>query len=522
MKTKITLVAIMLTFIGWSHLSNAQAALFKDLAPGTSGVGSQPEQFTVVGNTMYFITDHSINRRHALWKSDGTVAGTVIAKDSIITTAVTDRFMIRGHVGDTLYYTVNENTQSDTTTELWMVKNGSAPVLVTELTSRKVNQFANGEPRQYVTAGGKLYFQMYTDHGYELWVSDGSAAGTHEVIDLFPGTTSGIANGGANPVPMIEYNGKVYFQGITSFSDGGLYSSDGSSAGTTLVKGSPGFDPKFFTVYNNELYFQASSGLWKTDGTTAGTVNINNIGFNSDVRIFQNKMYYSVGSSMYQSDGTAPGTVVFKDSVGVITGMNNDYFLARYMRTFSVAPYYEYYYWRSDGTAAGTLRVADSLITASSFVVLNNKMYSAGTGTALWESDGTDAGTRKVFIGVTNYPTIFNNTVFFNGWKTDDTLGYELYSFAVGGSVGIGEVINATDDLNIYPNPTSNILEFRIQNSELNTPTQVQIFDITGKLIRDEKISSNRIDVSEMANGFYVLSINSNGKIQQKKFIVQH
>lgn len=515
--------AVVIALSAWSQPLNAQS-LFKDLELG-SNVSSNPQQFTHVNGTVYFITDPSTSRRHALWKTDGTAANTVMVKDSIITTNISDRFMIRGHVNDTLYYTVNQNVQSDTTTELWMVTNNTSPVLVTTLTSRMLNGISNGEPRQYAVAGGKLYFQMYTDHGYELWVSDGTAAGTMEVIDLFPGATSGIANGGTNNVPMVAYKNKIYFQGITSFSTtNGLYSSDGTSAGTTLVKSGANFNPQHLTVFNDTLFFQAksgSTGLWKTDGSTAGTVNINSIGFNSDARIFKNNMYYSVGHTMYKSDGTTDGTVALQDSVGVILGMNSTYFLARYMRALTTPPYYEYYYWRSDGTTAGTVRVADSIANAASFAVLNDKMYGATLGTALWESDGTEAGTKKLCSGTIPYPPfILNNTVFFSNFGSGT--GYELWSYSTG-STGIAASHMVQESMGIYPNPTSGRFKFMLDETA-TAAASIAIYNIAGaKVFSETNINLQaEIDISGFLDGIYFVTITDGAKNYGSKLVVQH
>ncbi|MFA6260701.1 MAG: T9SS type A sorting domain-containing protein [Bacteroidia bacterium] len=505
--------------------SSLQAqTLFKDLETG-SNVSSNPQQFTHVNGTVYFITDPGVSRRHALWKTDGTVANTVMVKDSIITTNVSDRFMIRGVTGDTLYYTVNQNVQSDTTTELWMVTNSTSPVLVTTLTSRRLSGISNGEPRQYAIAGGKLYFQMYTDHGYELWVSDGTASGTQEVTDLFPGTTSGIANGGTNNVPMLAYKNKIYFQGITSFSSPtGLYSSDGTSAGTGVVKSGPGFNPQHFTVFNDTLFFQAkesNTGLWKTDGTTAGTVNVNEIGFNSDARIFKNNMYYSVGHSMYKSDGTTAGTVVLQDSVGVILGMNSTFFLSRYMRSLPTPPYYEYYFWRSDGTTAGTVRVADSIANAASFAVLNDKMYSATLGTALWESDGTEAGTKKLLSGTIPYPPfILNNTVFFSNFGSGT--GYELWSYSTG-STGLDEAQNVRNEMSIYPNPGADHFQFKLEDASA-ADVSITIYNTSGaKVIAATGVNQlESINITSLANGIYFVNIHDGEKVYRSKLIIQH
>ena len=140
-KQVLKLMLSTLALVVGSYYSNAQS-LLKDLEPGNN-VSSGPHQFTNVDGTVYFFTDPSSTRRHALWKTDGTAAGTVMVKDSIINTNVSDRLMMRGVSHDTLYYTVNINVQIDTTTELWMVKNGSAPILVTMLTSKNVNQYSN-------------------------------------------------------------------------------------------------------------------------------------------------------------------------------------------------------------------------------------------------------------------------------------------------------------------------------------------------------------------------------------------
>lgn len=519
---QIIVCSILFALNGVCSSSQAQT-LFKDLETG-SNVSSNPQQFTHVNGMVYFITDPSVSRRHALWKTDGTVANTVMVKDSIITTNVSDRFMIRGSTHDTLFYTVNQNVQSDTTTELWMVTNSTGPVLVTTLTSRMLNGISNGEPRQYAMAGGKLYFQMYTDHGYELWVSDGTAAGTQEVTDLFPGTTSGIANGGTNNVPMLAYKDKIYFQGITSFSTtSGLYSSDGTAAGTVLVKSGPNFNPQHLTVFNDTLFFQAkagSTGLWKTDGTTAGTVNVNDIGFNSDARIFKNNMYYSVGHSLYKSDGTTAGTVVLQDSVGVILGMNSSFFLSRYMRSLPTPPYYEYYFWRSDGTTAGTVRVADSIANAASFAVLNDKMYSATLGTALWESDGTEAGTKKLLSGTIPYPPfILNNTVFFSNFGSGT--GYELWSYTTG-STGLVESPAIQNAMSIYPNPCTGHFQFKLENAPTANAT-ITIYNTSGaKVYAANAVSQlEEINMTGLANGMYFVKIHDGEKVYNGKLMIQ-
>jgi hypothetical protein len=59
---------VLLTLLGWGFASQAQT-LFKDMELG-NGVSSNPQQFTNANGTVYFITDPSLNRRHARCRLD--------------------------------------------------------------------------------------------------------------------------------------------------------------------------------------------------------------------------------------------------------------------------------------------------------------------------------------------------------------------------------------------------------------------------------------------------------------------
>ena len=513
MKTKITLLIMVLALVGYSSFVNAQAAQLKELAPGNTS--STPEQFTVVNNTAYFIT--IINFRRALWKTDGTAAGTVMLKDSIITTPESGRFVIRGHVNDTLYYTVNTSGQSDTTTEIW-ITTGGAPELLTTVTSSRLGGISSGEPRQYAFAGGKMYFQMFTEqYGYELWVCDGTAAGTKMVIDLCPGSNGSFAAEGAQDARMVEYKGKIYFRGNTTPIGGELYASDGTAGGTVPVKPTMqnDADPDNLMVFNNELYYTADDGgqegLWKTDGTAAGTVFIGAYGFNNGF-VFNNNLYFPVAGTLWKTDGTTGGTAIVKDSVGLVIGANNGYFYTSYMKSLPVAPYYTMYYWKSDGTTAGTVRVSDSVGMGASFQVLNNKMYGAPMGNTLWETDGTDAGTKRIIDGIINYPTVVNNTVLFSNWGTGS--GYELWSFAPT-VTGIAEPKAANTALTVYPNPSTGIFTINLSNSQNST---LQVFNLLGEQVL-QQADLTEINLSTHPQGMYIVKVTEGAKTYSARIV---
>src|SRR5262245_48271618 len=89
---------------------------------------------------------------------------------------------------------------------------------------------------------------------------------------------------GSDPADLVNVGGVVYFTAVDNTNQVGLWKSDSSTAGTVLVKDlgpapPPGSESLAddFTVVGNTLYFTLgdNSGdpqLWKSDGSAAGTV----------------------------------------------------------------------------------------------------------------------------------------------------------------------------------------------------------------------------------------------------------
>lgn len=75
------------------------------------------------------------------------------------------------------------------------------------------------------------------------------------------------------------------------------------------------------------------------------------------------------------------------------------------------------------------------------------------------------------------------------------------------------------DNLILYPNPTKDVLNLNF--NELLYNGNYSIIDLSGKLILNSQLSSNQIDVSNMANGIYFLRVTNNGITQTQKFIKQ-
>lgn len=364
----------------------------------------------------------------------------------------------------------------------------SAVAVVEPYMIKDINPVGDSDPWQFTEMNGKIYFNASTEeNGAELWVTDGTEAGTYMVKDINPYGPNG-SEFDSNPIDLTVYNNELYFQAANTLTGRELWKSDGTEAGTVLVKNiypedgmgaAESSDPYGFVEFNGELFFVAkdstnsASGLWKTDGTEAGTVRLGtvyvpNFSF-SDPVVFGDAVYFS-GSvdiindrELWKSDGTQNGTVLVKDinpdffgstpsgsDPKFLTVVNDTLF---FVASGSVG---NEELWKSDGTEGGTVLVkdinpGDDPSFPERLVEMNGLLYfraSDGTDNSyeLWRSDGSEVGTYMVknvnpepnYGGFSSplllgryipLPTI-NNTLYFYGndltngdelWKSDGT-----------------------------------------------------------------------------------------------------
>lgn len=106
-----------------------------------------------------------------------------------------------------------------------------------------------------------------------------------------------------------------------------------------------------------------------------------------------------------------------------------------------------------------------------------------------------------------------------------DTIGGIHHNGEIGFSYTIGncvptalEEITTNDKIKIYPNPTSNKIVCAMQNNE--RIQNIQLFNFFGQNIKQS--ISNNINVSDVANGMYLMYITTNKTRYSKKILVQH
>jgi ELWxxDGT repeat protein len=303
----------------------AGTVMVKDIFPGSTG--ANPGSLANLNGTLFFSANDGAHG-HELWTSDGTAAGTVMVKD--IRPGPIDSFPVfLTSVNGTLLFGADDGTHGF---ELWSSDGTAAGTVLVKDIWPGSNTSLVGGTSNFLNINGTLFFEANDGtHGLELWKSDSTTTGTVLVKDIQPGGTD------SSPHFFANVNGTLFFyadDGIHGFE---LWKSDGTTAGTVMVKdiqpGSGNSIPTISTPFvgiGSTLYFTANDGvfgseLWKSDGTAAGTVMVKDIipgGAGSSPFDMTNvngmlEFYAFDGSSfgLYRSDGTAAGTIEIAQNI---------------------------------------------------------------------------------------------------------------------------------------------------------------------------------------------------------------
>lgn len=81
--------------------------------------------------------------------------------------------------------------------------------------------------------------------------------------------------------------------------------------------------------------------------------------------------------------------------------------------------------------------------------------------------------------------------------------------------------INEQFTVDLFPNPTKGILTFQINTNRDYSNILLNIYNLDGRIVNSKKLLSNKIDISELANGVYIFEILINEESQKIKIIKQ-
>ena len=234
------------------------ASVVRDIAPGgASAITDESVDLVVMGTgasqRLYFSARNDSQGGQELWTSDGTEAGTVRVRDIYPGAPGSYPTEITA-VGNQVYFAATNDTAG---TELWRSNGTEAgTILVRDIAAGP----ASSSPRDLTASGGRLFFTADDGvNGRELWVSTGNSAGTVMLTDFRNGSDRSAS---LDIRDLRDIDGVLCFTADNGTDGRELWISDGTPAGTRMINDLSGplasSNPGNFTSYNGQLLYTSA------------------------------------------------------------------------------------------------------------------------------------------------------------------------------------------------------------------------------------------------------------------------
>lgn len=324
-------------------ISDGTAATTTRLIDFPSGTGI-PADFANLGDQVIWVAGNK------LYRTDGTPEGS-------------HEFFDIASLGFTIDYVLWIHPLGDSGRGVVCVREHfqDMHLIVTDGTAANTVDYRQISNAQYpASIGGKIWFSGTENFGGDMepWVTDGTDAGTYEVVD--------IEQYASQPTDFTQVGDEVWFSAA-----GAVYRSDGTAAGTSMIADTYGTPTDFTVLDDGTVVFVSGltrGEMWRSDGTEAGTYQISFID-------------QGIWGAVLKTEVVAAGPYA--------------YFVADPVTS-------EYELWRTDGSTGGTFHVSDldhwgiyglgAATTDGRFVFPFND--GSGSGTELLVTEGTPATTQ--------------------------------------------------------------------------------------------------------------------------------
>ncbi|WP_435354502.1 3-coathanger stack domain-containing protein [Emticicia sp. SJ17W-69] len=392
--------------------------------------------FLDIEGIFYFIsfTDNSSNRTEQLWSTDGNTFTYLANLTSEPRYYASQRFIKLGSQLIVEHFKVTSSGYTNII-ELWK-SNGTIAGTV-KYTEYDAGYRSTSNFREYLEINGVLYFNGSDTNKGELWRTDGTQYGTYAISNFAANGDNTDPRGFNNinnqliALGNIEYQSRLFRVGASNYAEkiiipNNLYYSTAS----------------YFAKLNNQLYFTIGDNIWQTDGVNSSLFYAHNSNYSVyKYHTANNKLFFTGKNSLNQEklfvcDGTiavdlsiyqSQSSFVFQKILGQTS--NIIFFLA-------YDDIHGYEIWRTDGTQFGTFLLKDiNTEKASSspkkIISVGNKIFYTArnekTGTELWETDAYTLNTSIHYEFTTDTTQNFNGLASFNGKGYVMTNGTELW-----------------------------------------------------------------------------------------------
>lgn len=490
-----------------------------------------PSGFFKFNDLLYFVGESTEYGRE-LWYTDGV--STKMLKDinpgsqSSMFTFVDNLAILNGHA-----YFIAKDQNSDG--EIWKTDGTSEG-------TTKVTNFVNGRVLKLTVAGNHIFFLIKANDSLEVWKTDGTLTGTMLVKNNLPIWNTPSFQGACNNFFIFTF--QPY-----GINDSRVWRSDGTSSGTVPLTGEidgngsgPGGTSALtqYITYNNKLYFVSRYFLHETDGTPENTRTITNLWqattnlvTYSDVAIANNKMYFL----FYSAENN-------EQKIWESNGSNAETNLI-----YSIKKTNYFYPSNLQQTDTSLIFCSADESGISSVMSLNYRTHIVSPLLKL--NNGENPGLFNFFFHGCSILKISNGNFFINtppdksrmrkGWIIDfsgkiaenvtalDTVQFAdvykqqlyysknniLWRYSQEPPVDTGTTSPAT--AMVYPNPATNFIMLNTSNNE--KIESVAIYDMSGRLITQLPIYNDKIDITRLQKGSYVLRYKVNEKIVSTRFL---
>ncbi len=291
--------------------------------------------------------------------------------------------------------------------------------------------------------------------------------------------------------------------------------------------------PKYFVECNNEVYYRVtddedSNRLWKTDGTTDGTVKVAEVIFNGETVAwtvdvngqpfaFNNKLYFEGDDDNSDTDALDqlyeydPTTNVLTLVSGLVDAYKLAYESTSEYINFDPSNFVEY---------------NDALYFTAKYSYTVEDATSDYTAYAIYKFDGTNLDVIEATKGYDPAGLlVFKNKIYFsgedvsyidNGDETFTSSGAELFVLTLGDETSVFPT-RAVKNLEVSPNPSFGYVN--VSGVEAYDATY-EIYNLTGTKMESGIVSDDKIDYSVGA-GMYLLRVVDGSTTYVTKIIVK-
>jgi ELWxxDGT repeat protein len=266
-----------------SSARKGNTASFENIHCGRSNM-RPTEELAAMTDVLLFSAEDS-NSVDSLWVTNGTVSGTselaVANSDTGLGLAPTS---LTAFGSEVLFNGYDSGGKSG----LW-ITNGTGPG-TTEIPVSGANSTTGVDPENLAAFSGGVLFAGFDQQGHQgLWRTNVTSSGTVE-ISVTGAFSGNVFNPGLSPSDITAFDGGALFNGYDVNGAQNLWKTDGTSAGTVELTvssaGASGLNPQDITVFNGGALFNGTDAggaqdLWTTDGTGPNTSALTSTGFKS-------------------------------------------------------------------------------------------------------------------------------------------------------------------------------------------------------------------------------------------------